>query len=128
MSDQRTFASLVTGPISYEEIHQRCLDFIQERKIKQASFEVLYIANSHMGYGVWLRWVSGWWIFKKSNYCSTLYGVHEEAKKNVLGYPVDIDAKTTYKSSRRAFGPGRVAIRTEMAKSVGCKARDGAIK
>ena len=127
MTLKQAFSDKVTGLISYEEVYQRCLDFIDEHKIKSASFEILYLAEKTVAYGAWLRWESGFFI-KKVNFCSSLYGVTPgEGQDNKWGHHVDIESKTTYKCSRPWFGPGRVDIRTEMPKAIGSKTQDGSV-
>lgn len=122
-----TFASKIAGPITYEEIHQRCLDFIEEKKLKNATIEVSYLAENKMAYAVWVKWESGW-FFKRPNYRSSFFGIRDDDRQdNVLGYQVDIEAKTTYKCTRSWFGPGRVDIRTEMTRAIGSKTQDGAL-
>lgn len=120
MPKLETFASIVTGPIAYEEIHQRCLDFIEKEKLKSATIEIMYLAEENMAYGVWVKWYSGFWIFKKPNYRNSLFGIREDDRQpNILGYNVDIDAKTTYTRTDSWFGDQHTKVHTVLTKAVG---------
>lgn len=127
MTVKDTFASRFVKPLTYEEIHERCLEFIEERKLKNATIEIIYIAEERMAYSVWVKWESGW-IIKKPNYRHGFFGLRDgEFVENVLGYKVDIEVKTTYKCSRPWFGPGRIDIRTEFTRAIGSKTQDGTV-
>lgn len=127
MTVRDTFASRFANPLSYEELHERCLKCIEERKLKNATIEIAYIAEEKMAYGVWVEWESGW-IIKKPNYRHVFFGLSDgEFMENVLGYEVDIEVKTTYKCSRPWFGPGRTDIRTEFTRAIGSKTQDGTV-
>lgn len=127
MTMKETFTSIIAGPLTYEEIHERCLDFIERRRLKNATIEAIYLAEDTMAYAVWVKWESGW-IFKKPNYRSAAFGIREDDRQdNVLGYQADIESKTTYKCSRPWFGPRRIDIRTEFTRAIGSKTQDGTV-
>lgn len=122
------FQELVSGPLSYEEIYERSLAFIEDHDISKATIHIMLIAKTRMGYGVWVSGYSGWWIFKKKHHFSTLFGVRlNDNQMNVLGYNADIETKTSYERNPSWYKPSQVNVRTTIIRGVGMKTPDGKV-
>lgn len=122
------FQKEVYGPLSYEEVYDRSLAFIEAQGLSEASVEIMYIAKEVMAYGVWVKGHSGWWVFKKRFFFSCLFGVRlGDRQDNILGYEADIETKTSYGRERRWFKPVVIKIKTNFIRSVGMKTKDGMV-
>lgn len=128
MDFNEKFEELISGPLSYEEIYDRSLAFIEDHNISEATIRIMLIAKTHMGYGVWVSGYSGWWIFKKKHHFSALFGVKlGDHQDNVLGYQADIETKTIYEHRRPWFKSPVIKVKTTFIRAIGMKTADGKI-
>lgn len=113
MNLEAEFVAQITGPITYEEIENRCVFLAAKHRLRDTKIDVRYMAKDTMAYAVCMYWRSGF-LFKRQQSCSIVFGVtNEDQQVNILGREVDIDASIFYVPYRRWFRTYKTTVHVD---------------